>query len=121
VDGEHYFDTLADDVLFEFLSEFPGWPRVTRFLGLPWHYTWGSGRFSGVTRDAEYPRDISRTAPVSFLQRDKPPSMKLPLGAKARSADTHPTSLPGLQSMPLSNPPPARGRVGDGPAGQARR
>jgi putative flavoprotein involved in K+ transport len=24
------------------------------FLGLPWLYTWGSGRFSGVTRDAEY-------------------------------------------------------------------
>jgi uncharacterized protein len=30
VDGEHYFDTLADDVLFEFLYEFPGWPRATR-------------------------------------------------------------------------------------------
>ncbi|MEJ0049434.1 MAG: nuclear transport factor 2 family protein [Rhodospirillales bacterium] len=29
VDGEHYFDTLADDVLFEFLYEFPGWPRET--------------------------------------------------------------------------------------------
>jgi uncharacterized protein len=30
VDGEHYFDALADDVLFEFRYEFPGWPRVTR-------------------------------------------------------------------------------------------
>ena len=30
VDGEHYFDTLANDVQFEFLYEFPGWPRVTR-------------------------------------------------------------------------------------------
>lgn len=30
VDGEHYFDALADDVLFEFLYHFPGWPRVTR-------------------------------------------------------------------------------------------
>jgi ketosteroid isomerase-like protein len=30
VDGEHYFDTLADDVLFEFLYDFPGWPWVTR-------------------------------------------------------------------------------------------
>lgn len=29
VDGEHYFDTLADDVVFEFRYEFPGWPRVT--------------------------------------------------------------------------------------------
>src|SRR5271170_4039288 len=30
VDGEHYFDALSDDVLFEFLYDFPGWPRVTR-------------------------------------------------------------------------------------------
>jgi ketosteroid isomerase-like protein len=30
VDGEHYFDTLTDDVVFEFLYEIPGWPRVTR-------------------------------------------------------------------------------------------
>jgi ketosteroid isomerase-like protein len=30
VDGEHYFDTLADDVVFEFQYQIPGWPRVTR-------------------------------------------------------------------------------------------
>jgi ketosteroid isomerase-like protein len=30
VDGEHYFDTLANDVLFEFRYEFPGYPRVIR-------------------------------------------------------------------------------------------
>jgi putative flavoprotein involved in K+ transport len=27
------------------------------FLGLPWLYTWGSGRFSGVARDAKYLAD----------------------------------------------------------------
>ncbi|MEO0707699.1 MAG: MSMEG_0569 family flavin-dependent oxidoreductase [Cyanobacteria bacterium J06649_5] len=27
------------------------------FLGLPWLYTWGSGRFSGVARDAEHLAD----------------------------------------------------------------
>jgi len=27
------------------------------FLGLPWLYTWGSGRFSGVARDAQYLAD----------------------------------------------------------------
>jgi putative flavoprotein involved in K+ transport len=33
------------------------------FLGLPWLYTWGSGRFSGIARDAEYlGEDISRRA-----------------------------------------------------------
>lgn len=40
-----------------------GYPRHQRgvtsvrglyFLGLPWLYTWGSGRFSGIARDAEY-------------------------------------------------------------------
>ncbi len=43
-----------------------GYPRHERgvttepglfFLGLPWQYTWGSGRFSGVARDAEYLAD----------------------------------------------------------------
>jgi putative flavoprotein involved in K+ transport len=27
------------------------------FLGLPWLYTWGSGRFSGVAKDATYLAD----------------------------------------------------------------
>ena len=27
------------------------------FLGLPWQYTWGSGRFSGIARDATYIAD----------------------------------------------------------------
>ena len=30
VDGEHYFDTIADDALFEFRYNFPGWPRTVR-------------------------------------------------------------------------------------------
>ncbi|MGC1687793.1 MAG: nuclear transport factor 2 family protein [Candidatus Acidiferrales bacterium] len=30
VDGEHYFDTLADDALFEFRYNFPGWPTTIR-------------------------------------------------------------------------------------------
>jgi ketosteroid isomerase-like protein len=27
VDGDHYYDTLADDAKFEFLYRFPGWPE----------------------------------------------------------------------------------------------
>jgi ketosteroid isomerase-like protein len=30
VDGEHYFDTIADDALFEFRYDFPGWPHSVR-------------------------------------------------------------------------------------------
>jgi ketosteroid isomerase-like protein len=30
VDADHYFDALCDDVVFEFLYEIPGWPRVVR-------------------------------------------------------------------------------------------
>lgn len=29
-DGEHYFDMIAEDALFEFLYDFPGWPRKIR-------------------------------------------------------------------------------------------
>jgi putative flavoprotein involved in K+ transport len=36
------------------------------FLGLPWLYTWGSGRFCGVARDARYLADhIGRRSEVS--------------------------------------------------------
>ncbi|WP_213774792.1 nuclear transport factor 2 family protein [Bradyrhizobium sp. dw_78] len=28
VDGEHYFDIVSDNVVYEVLYDFPGWPRV---------------------------------------------------------------------------------------------
>lgn len=28
VDGAHFFDILADDVVYEVLYDFPGWPRI---------------------------------------------------------------------------------------------
>jgi len=37
------------------------------FLGLPWQYTWGSGRFSGVARDA-----IFLVEHIEALRADKP-------------------------------------------------
>ena len=30
VDGDHFFDTISHDAAFEFLYEFPGWPRTIR-------------------------------------------------------------------------------------------
>ena len=30
VDGEHYFDTFADDAIFESRYYFPGWPLIIR-------------------------------------------------------------------------------------------
>ena len=30
VDGEHYFDTIADDAIFESRYHFPGWPVLIR-------------------------------------------------------------------------------------------
>jgi ketosteroid isomerase-like protein len=30
VDGDHYFDTVAEDAYFEFLYHFPGWPLTIR-------------------------------------------------------------------------------------------
>jgi putative flavoprotein involved in K+ transport len=34
------------------------------FIGLPWQHTWGSGRFSGIARDAEYISEQVRSAVV---------------------------------------------------------
>jgi ketosteroid isomerase-like protein len=28
VDGDHFFDIVSDDVIYEVLYEFPGWPRT---------------------------------------------------------------------------------------------
>jgi ketosteroid isomerase-like protein len=28
VEGDHFFDIVADDIVYEVLYEFPGWPRV---------------------------------------------------------------------------------------------
>ena len=28
VDGEHFFDCASDDIVYEVLYDFPGWPRV---------------------------------------------------------------------------------------------
>lgn len=33
VDGEHFFDIAADDVVYEVLYDFPGWPRVINGRG----------------------------------------------------------------------------------------
>jgi uncharacterized protein len=30
VDGEHFFDTIADEALFDYRYDFPGWPRTIR-------------------------------------------------------------------------------------------
>ncbi len=44
------------------------------FLGLPWLYTWGSGRFSGVARDARYLADC-----VEAKAQFDPPRATFPL------------------------------------------
>ena len=30
VQGEHFYETIAENAVFEFLYEFPGWPRIIR-------------------------------------------------------------------------------------------
>jgi uncharacterized protein len=30
VDGEHFFDIAADNVIYEVLYDFPGWPRIVQ-------------------------------------------------------------------------------------------
>jgi putative flavoprotein involved in K+ transport len=44
------FNGRGEPVHLRGVTQVPG----LYFLGLPWLHTWGSGRFSGVARDAEY-------------------------------------------------------------------
>ena len=30
VDGEHFFDIVSDDIVYEVLYDFPGWPRIIK-------------------------------------------------------------------------------------------
>jgi ketosteroid isomerase-like protein len=30
VDGEHFFDCVSDDIVYEVRYNFPGWPRITK-------------------------------------------------------------------------------------------
>src|SRR5580700_2604758 len=46
LDGEHYFDTVADDAFFEFRYNFPGWPQTVR------------GRADLVTTFSNYGKNI---------------------------------------------------------------
>jgi putative flavoprotein involved in K+ transport len=39
------------------------------FLGLPWLYTWGSGRFSGIARDAAYLSDAIANRRVVAMEQ----------------------------------------------------
>jgi len=51
------------------------------FLGLPWLYTWGSGRFSGIARDAKYIADrillAERQARFSSSLLERSPLLEL--------------------------------------------
>jgi putative flavoprotein involved in K+ transport len=48
--GETIFDERGYPNHDRGVTDVPG----LYFLGLPWQYTWGSGRFSGIARDAQY-------------------------------------------------------------------
>ena len=42
------------------------------FLGLPWLHTWGSGRFSGVARDAKYLSEVIQARMASSSSTPRP-------------------------------------------------
>ena len=62
------------------------------FLGLPWQYTWGSGRFSGVAKDAATPRRLPR-APRRDRRRRRRPSSRSTSGRSARGSACTPVDV----------------------------
>jgi putative flavoprotein involved in K+ transport len=55
--------------------------RGLYFLGLPWQYTWGSGRFSGVAADATYLVDLIHSRQAAPLTSRISPLNELALGS----------------------------------------
>jgi putative flavoprotein involved in K+ transport len=51
------------------------------FLGLPWQYTWGSGRFSGVAQDARYLADCIEARHDGSLEKAESFLNELALGS----------------------------------------
>jgi putative flavoprotein involved in K+ transport len=51
------------------------------FLGLPWQYTWGSGRFSGVAQDARFLADCIESRDNSPQQDETATLNELALGS----------------------------------------
>jgi ketosteroid isomerase-like protein len=50
VDGEHYFDAIADDAVFEFRYNFPGWPQTVRGRANLMALYSGYGKTIGLSR-----------------------------------------------------------------------
>jgi ketosteroid isomerase-like protein len=68
VDGDHYFDTIAPDAVFEFRYQFPGWP--TKLVGreaLMALYA-GYGKRMALHRADTLVVNISQTAGVVILE-----------------------------------------------------
>jgi putative flavoprotein involved in K+ transport len=58
------FNGIGEPVHYRGVTAQPG----LYFLGLPWLHTWGSGRFSGVSRDAQYLSEKIANYAVSKMQ-----------------------------------------------------
>ncbi|HVK99391.1 MAG TPA: MSMEG_0569 family flavin-dependent oxidoreductase [Dongiaceae bacterium] len=55
------------------ITTFPG----LYFIGLPWLYTWGSGRFSGIDQDARYVVDVIARQLAQTGTTTMPPKVKM--------------------------------------------
>ena len=72
VDGEHYFDTIAENTIFEIRYDFPGWPqRIEGRDALMAHYL-GYGDSQGITRVSLPPRGVIATAFILRLPFPRP-------------------------------------------------
>ena len=64
VDGDYYFDTIAEDAFFEFRYRFPGWPLTIRGRANLMASFSGYG-FRLPVRDSEGPFQLPRVRVVS--------------------------------------------------------
>jgi hypothetical protein len=67
VDGKHYFDTFADDALYESRSNFPGWPQTIQGRAKSWDI---SGNHYGAKRRGQQELLVGTWLRASTSRRD---------------------------------------------------
>ena len=103
VDGDHFFDIVSDDVVYEVLYEFPGWPRIvqgranlmtnSRVTGTTWSFSpptiWLAARRTTVGPSSSSTKSMGPSSrQASSMTIDSVQSSRLKIGRSLTGGTT---------------------------------
>jgi hypothetical protein len=107
VDGAHYFDTIADDAVFEFKYIFPGWPQrldsrealMTLYAGYGENIILHSADALITNRSQDPPRRHNRIR-VSWQNSQNRRIVRQPLHLSCYHQESQDRAMAGLHGLP---------------------